>query len=84
MHSQPDARRTGINDPMFAMFWKKNMIPAFKSDFSTIFKQQACFPFQNSNPFVAFLIVPLTFRRNLSIGNDPLDQKNYLWNRLRW
>lgn len=60
---------------MAHMLRQQQTLTAFQGYFTAIVKAQPGGAFQQQDPFVFFLIVPLAFRRHMAPGDDALHQQ---------
>ena len=72
---QPDAGLAGLQHTMAYMSGQQQTPAAFQGHFTTIGKAQPGGTFQQQDPFVLFLVVPLAFRRHMAPGDDALHQQ---------
>ena len=72
---QPDTGLAGLQYTVAYMPGQQKTLAAFQSYFTAIVKAQPGGAFQQQDPFVLFLIVPLAFRRHMAPGDDALHQQ---------
>ena len=72
---QPDTGLAGLQHTMAHMLRQQQTLAAFQGYFTAIVKAQPGGAFQQQDPFVFFLIVPLAFRRHMAPGDDALHQQ---------
>ena len=75
MDGEPDAGLAGLQYTVAYMLGQQKTLAAFQSYFTIIGKAQPGGAFQQQDPFVLFLIVPLAFRRHMAPGDDALHQQ---------